>query len=155
MSDGSIHERGKALLSGVRFGKFVSVGVAGATLETAIVALLTAGFGVYALAAKAVGAEASITLMFLINDRWTFAEEGGDGRRSILGRYVRSHVVRIGGLLVAFGTLAILVELTDVRLLIAGRDFWPTVANLVGIGAGMTVNYVFESLFTWRVGSDR
>ncbi len=152
MTDGPTFGRLDKLRSRVRFGKFVSVGAMGATLETIVVTILTAGFGVYAIFAKVVGAEASISLMFAINDRWTFADEGRTGRRSILGRYLRSHLVRAGGLLVAFGTLAALVELTGIQLLVEGHDFWPAVANLIGIGAGMVVNYVAESLFTWRVG---
>ena len=56
------------------------------------------------LAAKAVGAEASITLMFLLNDRWTFADEGEGGFVSLLRRYGKSHLVRLGDLSVAFVT---------------------------------------------------
>jgi putative flippase GtrA len=152
MSNDSLAARLSELASAVRIGKFVSVGATGATLETIIVTALTVPFGVYGLFAKAVGAEASITLMFLLNERWTFAEEGGEGRRSLLGRYLRSHLVRAGGLTVAFAVLAALLELTDVTLLVGGRDFWPPVANLISIGVAMSVNYVAESLFTWRVG---
>ena len=152
MSNDPLSARLGELLSTVRFGKFASVGAAGATLETAIVTVLTVGFGVYGLFAKAVGAEASITLMFLLNEHWTFAEEGREDRRSLLGRYVRSHVVRAGGLALAFLVLAGLLELTDVSLLVGGSDFWPAVANLLSIGIAMSVNYVAESLFTWRVG---
>lgn len=149
MPNGSDHLT--ALVSGERAGKFVSVGVAGFSLETVIVAILTAGLTVEPLLAKAVGAEASISLMFLLNDRWTFATEGGGGFVSLLRRYLRSHAVRLGGLAVAFGVLWILTDFTDIRLLVGGADFWPTVANGIGVAAGMTVNYVAESLFTWQV----
>ena len=152
MSNDPLSARLGALLSTVRFGRFASVGAVGATLETAIVTVLTVGFGVYGLFAKAAGAEASITLMFLLNEHWTFAEEGRADRRSLFGRYLRSHLVRAGGLALAFLVLAGLLELTDVALLIAGQDFWPPVANLISIGVAMSVNYVAESLFTWRVG---
>jgi putative flippase GtrA len=47
--------------------------------------------------------------------------------------------------------LTLLTEFTDVTLVVAGADFWPTVANGIGIGFGMVLNYVFESVFTWRV----
>jgi putative flippase GtrA len=152
MSNDPLSARLGALLSTVRFGKFASVGAAGATLETIIVTVLTVPFGVYGLFAKAVGAEASITLMFLLNEHWTFAEEGREDRRSLLGRYLRSHLVRAGGLALAFLVLAALLELTDVELLVSGQDFWPPVANLISIGVAMSINYVAESLFTWRVG---
>lgn len=141
----------KSLLSGRRAGKFLSVGVAGFSLETVIVALLTVGGTLDPLLAKAIGAEASITLMFLLNDRWTFAGSGEEGIFHRLRRYIRSHLVRAGGLIVAFGVLWLLTDRTDVTLVIQGADFWPTVANGVGVAAGMSVNYIAESLFTWRV----
>lgn len=140
-----------ALVSGERAGKFVSVGVAGFSLETVIVALLTAWATTDPLLAKAVGAEASISLMFLLNDRWTFATEGTAGIRSLVRRWLRSHAVRIGGLTVAFGILWLLTDFTEIELLVGGADFWPTVANGIGVAAGMSVNYVAESIFTWRV----
>ncbi|QLG60709.1 GtrA family protein [Halorarum salinum] len=143
------------LASRARIGQFVSVGVAGATVETLVVAVLTAGvlagLAVAPLAAKAVGAEASITLMFLLNDRYTFSGEGAAGLAAVGRRWARSHLVRLGGLTVAFVVLWLLTARTDVSLVVAGADFWPTVANAVGIGTGMVLNYVAESVFTWRV----
>lgn len=143
----------QALISGERAGKFLSVGLAGFSLETVIVALLTAGGTLDPLLAKVVGAEASISLMFLLNDRWTFSSHGTAGIRSAGRRYLRSHMVRIGGLIVAFSVLWVLTDFTDIRLVLWNADFWPTVANGIGIAAGMTVNYVAESLFTWQVHS--
>ncbi len=144
----------EALASGVRIGQFVSVGAAGAAVETVIVAVLTAALAVSPLAAKAVGAEASISLMFVLNDRWTFAGEGAAGLVALGRRWARSHLVRIGGLAVAFATLFVLTAWTSVTVPVMGADFWPTIANLIGIGVGMTVNYVAESLFTWRITAD-
>ena len=149
-----LQDRLRALAAAGRIGRFVSVGVAGATLETVVVALLTSGVLARTappLLAKAVGAEASITLMFLVNDRWTFAGAGEAGFVSRCRRYGRSHLVRVGGLSVAFVTLFALTTWTDITVLVGGADLWPTVANAVAIGAGMTLNYVAESLVTWRV----
>ncbi|WP_254823202.1 GtrA family protein [Haloglomus halophilum] len=152
-----LRARLRALASAGRIGQFVSVGVAGASLETVIVALLTGGFVVEAvlagqpLVAKAVGAEASITLMFLLNDNWTFADHGGAGPVALVRRWVKSHLVRSVGLAVAFATLFVLTSWTDVTLVVAGGDVWPTLANAIGIGVGLTINYVAESLVTWRV----
>ncbi len=140
-----------ALASGTRIGQFVSVGVVGASVETAIVAVATTLLAVEPLAAKAVGAEASISLMFLINDRWTFADEGTAGR--LARRWLRSHAVRLVGLSVAFVALFLLTTQTAITLVVVGQDLWPTVANGIGIAAGMLLNYVAESLFTWRVTS--
>jgi putative flippase GtrA len=142
----------EALLSGIRFGQFVSVGAVGATAETIVVAVLTAGYGLLPQLAKAVGAEVSITIMFLVNDRWTFADAGGEGRVAFVRRYLKSHLMRAGGLAVGFAVLTVLTAWTDVTLVVAGADLWPTVANAIGIGCGMVLNYLTEGLFTWRVG---
>ncbi len=152
-----LRARLRALASAGRIGQFVSVGVAGASLETVIVALLTGGFVVEAvlagqpLLAKAVGAEASITLMFLLNDNWTFADHGGAGPVALVRRWLKSHLVRSVGLAVAFATLFVLTSWTDITLVVAGGDIWPTLANGIGIGIGLSINYVAESLVTWRV----
>jgi len=142
------------LYSGLRFGQFVSVGAVGATAETIVVAILTAGYGVLPQLAKAVGAEVSITLMFLINDRWTFSEAGAAGWLPRLRRYFKSHLVRAGGLFVGFAVLTALTSWTDITMVVAGADLWPTVANAIGIGCGMVLNYLTEGLFTWRVGAE-
>ncbi|MFB6127604.1 MAG: GtrA family protein [Halolamina sp.] len=153
-ADGGVREAASELVHAVRFGQFVSVGAVGAAIETVVVAALTAGLGAGALAAKAVGAELSISTMFLVNDRWTFAGEGAADAAATVRRWGRSHLVRAVGLSVAFAVLTVLTRFTDVTLVVAGADFWPTVANVVGIAGGMVVNYVAESLFTWDVAGE-
>ncbi|MXR51724.1 GtrA family protein [Halovenus sp. WSH3] len=143
--------RVESLLHLGRFKKFVSVGVVGASIETVVVAVLTTLFGVGAVPAKAVGAELSISTMFLINDRWTFAASGALSFRAVVGRWGKSHLVRAVGLTVGFVVLILLVRIPDFELLIRGVDFWPVVANGIGIGIGMVFNYVAESLYTWQV----
>jgi putative flippase GtrA len=140
------------LVSGIRFGQFASVGAAGAVLDTTTVVLLTSYVGVYRGSAKLIGAELAIVLMFVINERWTFAEEGAAGRRALVRRFLKSNLVRAGGVLVATGVFVVVSGL-EYRLPVGGQNLWLVVANGVGIGVGMFVNYVAESLFTWRVGS--
>jgi len=137
-----------ALLSGTRIGQFLSVGVAGAALETVVLTLLVSVFGLPYLAGKAVGAEASITLMFLLNDNWTFE---GAAEASPLRRWLRSNSVRIVGVVLAAVVGQALVTVADPQLAVAGYDVWPPVANGAGIAVALVVNYVAESLFTWRV----
>lgn len=139
------------LVHRARIGQFVSVGAIGAVIETAIVAILTVAFGATPLVAKAVGAEISISTMFLINDRWTFAGEGDGALLSVTRRWGKSHLVRIVGLSISFSVLYLLTSGIAFSLTIAGIDLWPTIANIVGIAVGMVINYVAESLFTWRI----
>lgn len=138
----------ETLLSGARFGQFLSVGVVGSLLETILLTLIDSVLGFPYLLAKAVGAESSITLMFLLNDRWTFAESSD---ASMVRRWLRSNSVRFVGVGIATGIGWVLVTATGMELILFGLDVWPPLANYVGIGVALLVNYVAESLFTWRV----
>lgn len=147
-------ERGRldALVSGVRFGQFASVGAAGAAVDTATVLLLTTQLHVYRGTAKLVGAELAIVLMFFINDRWTFAAKGDRSVAATGWRFLKSNLVRAGGVLVATGVF-VAVSGLPVELPVGGRPLWLVVANGVGIAVGVVVNYLAESLLTWRVGT--
>ncbi|WP_423999486.1 GtrA family protein [Haloarcula salina] len=114
-------------------------------------AVLAGALGIGPLLAKAAGAELSISTMFVINDRWTFANEGDSDKVSTIRRWQKSHFVRIVGLAAAFATLYVLTSIVAITLVFEGFDIWPVVANTIGIGIGMTINYVAECLFTWNV----
>jgi putative flippase GtrA len=152
MADGSAIL--SALRSRIRFGKFVSVGAVGAVFDTTVLVVLTEMFDVLPEIATVVGIETAILVMFTINERWTFADEGRADARSLGGRLVRSHAVRAGGSLTQFVVFVAVFRGIDVVLLVSGFDLWLVVAKGIGIGIGMVVNYVFESLFTWQVHVD-
>jgi putative flippase GtrA len=153
MSDGNsrLGRRAQSLLSGVRFGKFVSVGIVGAVCDTTVLLVLSEGFDVLPEVATLLGIETAILVMFLINDRWTFAEEGRDGHSSLIRRLARSHAVRAVGSLTQFVVFVIVYRALFFEISVLGIDVWILVAKASGIGIGMLVNYVFESLFTWQV----
>jgi len=45
-------------------------------------------------------------------------------------------------------------KVDTVELVVAGRDLWFIAASPIAIAAAMSVNYVFESIFTWQVHRD-
>jgi putative flippase GtrA len=143
-----------ALNSRLRFGKFVSVGAVGAACDTAVLVFLVEVVGLLEEVAVLIGIETAILIMFLINDNWTFAEEGRRDRRSWAGRLARSHAVRSGGSITQFLVFVFIYRLLFVPLTVFGIDGWLLVAKGSGIALGMLVNYVFESLFTWQVHRD-
>jgi len=165
-----VRERLRAIASGIRFGKFVSVGVVGAVCDTAVLVALTEGLGVLPELATLAGIETAILVMFLVNENWTFAGEGASDRASFLSRLKRSHAVRVGGVTTQFvvfvavfrglsrdvvlgdvGPWVALTQAVGVAPVAPELDVWLLVAKGLGIATGMVVNYVFESLFTWRV----
>jgi len=143
-----------ALNSRLRFGKFVSVGVVGAACDTAVLLFLVEVVGVLEEVAFLAGVETAIVVMFLINDNWTFAGIGSSDRRSWVGRLVRSHAVRSGGVLTQSVVFYTIYRLLFVSVTVLGLDAWLLFAKGCGIGIGMLVNYVFESVFTWQVHTD-
>lgn len=143
-----------SLLSGVRFGKFASVGVVGALFDNAVLAVSRLIVGLPEMLAKTAGVETAILVMFVVNERWTFAGEGADDRRSIARRLGRSHLVRSGGVAVQLSVYWVLTQQLTVTLYVFGVDLWFLAASPIAIAIAMVVNYVFESLFTWQIHRD-
>jgi len=140
----------RALLSGVRFGKFASVGAVGAVFDLSVTTALMVLFGVLAEVAKLIGAEVAIVVMFFINERWTFAGEGSPGVVPTLRRLGKSNLVRGAGIGVQFLTVRAFRQIpTTVE--VAGVDLWSFISLPVAIGLSVLLNYVLESLVTWRI----
>lgn len=139
-----------ALYSPLRFGQFAGVGAIGAICDNAVL-LVLATAGVMPELAKFAGIETAIVVMFLLNERWTFAEEGAPGIVALFRRLATSNLVRVGGIAVQLVVFSVVYRLLHVEFLVSGVDLWLLVASGAGIAAGMVVNYVTESLLTWRV----
>jgi putative flippase GtrA len=140
-----------SLLSGKRFGKFASVGVVGAVFDVTTATVLRE-LGVFPELAVFVGIEVAIVVMFLLNDNWTFAEQGAAGVGAAVRRLLRSNLVRAGGIIVQLATFRFFYRVVAFELTVLDIDGWFVVSKVAGIGTGMVVNYVAESLVTWRVG---
>lgn len=136
-----VEDTAAELARGDRAGQFLAVGLLGAGVDMGVLAAVLAVTGLEAELAKVVSAEASIVVMFVCNERWTFRQAGVDTPGGLLRRLAKSNVVRAGGFLVALVVLSALTR---------GFGVNPLLANAVGIGAGFAVNYVFETLVTWQ-----
>jgi putative flippase GtrA len=147
MSDRTRHL--DSLLSRVRFGKFVSVGAIGAVCDTIVLLALVEQAGLAPEIANVLSIETAILVMFGINENWTFAAE--DDGRGLGSRLLKSHAVRASGSLVQYVIFVALINFVTLSLAVRGVDVWLVGAKWIGIGVGMVVNYVFESLFTWKV----
>jgi len=146
----TLRELAAALYAPFRFGRFAGVGAVGAICDNAVLlALATAG--VTPELAKFVGIETAIVVMFVLNERWTFADAGRPGPGPALRRLATSNAVRVGGIAVQLAVFSAVYRLLHVDLSASGIDLWLLVASGAGICCGMVVNYVTESLLTWRV----
>ncbi len=89
----------------VQFVKFGIVGVSNTLLTLAVYTVLLKVFGVWYLAASAIGFAVGATNGFLLNRRWTFREHVGDALTP-----VRWGIVQSGGLAVNEGLLYVFVH---------------------------------------------
>ena len=149
-----VPDRFEELASVVRFGQFVSVGAVGAVFDVTTLVVLTQVAGVSAALANVASIETAILVMFAVNEHWTFAGEGAMDARSLGRRLLRSHLVRAGGSTLQYVLFVAVFYTVTVDLAVAGVDLWLVVVKGGAIGVAMLVNYVFESLFTWRVHHD-
>jgi len=136
-----------------RFGQFLSVGAVGAAFDITTSSILTAGLDVPPEIAKLVGAEVAIIVMFAVNEHWTFAGHGTVGRIPLLRRFLKSNLVRSGGVAVQVGVVTVLTRL-PITLTAFSIDLWELATFPIAIGCSLLLNYVLESLFTWRVAAD-
>jgi putative flippase GtrA len=93
----------------IQFVKFGIVGISNTLLTFAVYTLLLKGFGVWYLAASAIGFSAGAVNGFLLNRRWTFSGHVGDALTP-----VRWTVVQVCGLGLNEGLLFLFVH--DVQL---------------------------------------
>jgi len=126
------------------------VGAVGAVLDTIVTLSLKEGLAVHPDLAKFVGAECAIILMFFINEHWTFSDQGESGRFALARRLLTSNVVRSGGLAVQLITFSFVRRL-PVSIVVLDVELWKILPIFIAIGTAFVVNYVAESLFTWRV----
>ncbi|SER67716.1 GtrA family protein [Natrinema salaciae] len=138
----AVRMRVRALCSTARFGQFAGVGTVGAIVDNVVLFALVDGTWLGLGPAKVVSWELGIAVIFVINERWTFASHGQVGLRALGRRFLRSNAVRFAGFLVTLAVLTVLTERFGV---------WFLIANVIGIGVGFFVNYTCESLYTWQV----
>jgi len=107
----SSHPRARVL---VQFVKFGIVGISNTLLTLVVYTVLLKVFGVWYLAASAIGFAVGAINGFLLNRRWTFREHVGDALTP-----VRWGIVQSGGLAINEGLLYLLVHDAQLDKLVA------------------------------------
>ena len=119
--------------------KFLCVGALGVVVNCVVLWCLVHLAGWHYLAAALVSIQVSILHNFLWHDRWTFKNHPGRG--TWFGRLGRYEVGTCAGMAINWLALAVLVSWWH----------WPIMpANVLGIGAGTVVNFVFSKLWAWH-----
>lgn len=144
-----IHQLVGSLIDRRRLQRFVSVGLVGAGIDLAISMSLVLSTDIPPELAKLIGAEVAIVVMFLVNDRWTFADVGTWGWIHGIRRFLKSNLVRGGGLFVQVLVVFLLVR-TGVVVVVWETDVWAALTMPIAIACGFLANYAGETLYTWR-----
>ncbi len=118
-----------------RLIKFAMVGSSGVVVNNGVLFVLHGLMGLALPAASVMAIESAIVTNFLLNDRWTFAQA-----KPTLGRFLRFNLVSLGAMVVNLVVLTTLVDLAGLHYL---------VANLVGIGAAFSWNFLINVRWTW------
>ena len=121
------------------FIKFCVVGASGVVVNVGLYYLLTRFAGLALEIASPIAIECSILWNLGLNDLWTFRRRQTAAR--FPKRFPRFHGVSGVAALVNYGLLVLLARALGV---------WDIAANLVGIVAGMLINYSLNSLWTWK-----
>ena len=124
-----------------RLIKFSLVGGVGLVVNTVALFLLTNyvfGERLYLIAAV-ISLEISILNNFFLNEYWTFRDRAGP--TGIPGRLLKFHGSRIAGTITSLGILYLLTDFLGIFYL---------VSNIVGVLAGMAVNYLTSSYWVWK-----
>ncbi len=118
-------------------GKFAIVGLIGITVNQGMLALLTLVYKVNIEIAGIVAIELSILSNFFLNNAWTWKEKR---ENSFFVRFIRYHLVT----LVSGSTNYI------VLLLLTYLVLHHLIANLIGIGFGVGINFFMNHYWTFR-----
>ena len=150
-----------------RFVKFCVVGLSGMFVNMFVLLVLADMLGVHTNIAAAISIEISIVTNFLLNDRWTFADQV-EGARGFGTRMLRFHLVSAVGATLQWSVFVLgnylLADLVlDARpasllqAVTAPPDLgpWKYLSQFVGIGLAAVWNFFANLLWTWRRASPK
>lgn len=123
-----------------QYGRFASIGLAGATTNMVVLYALTEGVGLHYMVSAVAAIEAGLLLVFFLNNEYTF-DEPKRGPRAIAEGILRSNVVRAGGSALHLGILYTLATLMGIHYL---------AANVAAIFVANLFNYVGEKTWNWQ-----
>lgn len=123
-----------------RFALYLLVGLGGLTVNQGVLYASTAILGFQYVIGGALGRILSVLFNYVVNDRWTWANQGERGLRNTVirgGKYVAASAA---GMVMGLATLIVLVEFAGMHYL---------VANLFAIGLGVLWGFGSSELWVW------
>jgi dolichol-phosphate mannosyltransferase len=116
--------------------RFALVGASGIIVNEGVLIVLVELFKQDLFLSSISAIELSIISNFLLNNAWTFKN---DGNRTFLSKFTLFQGISVFGALINLGVLALLVSV--------GIDY--RIANVAGIGVAFISNYLLNKKVTW------
>ena len=123
-----------------RFALYLLVGVGGLTVNQGVLYISTALLGFQYVIGGALGRILSVLFNYVMNDRWTWADEGERGAWNTAVRGGKYVAASLAGMVMGLATLIVLVEFAGLHYL---------VANLFAIGLGVLWGFGSSELWVW------
>ena len=124
-----------------RLVRFFLVGVTAASIQQALLWLLTSPGGVNVYLGAFVAIEVSILFCYVLNNAWTFHRSSHSSRREYLVGLGKTNLVRGTAIPLQLGILYVLLTLGSAGVL---------VGNAVAIGVTGLYRYALDSAWTWN-----
>ncbi len=123
-----------------RFALYLLVGLGGLTVNQGVLYVSTAFLGLQYVIGGALGRILSVLFNYVMNDRWTWADQGEGGIRNTVIRGGKYVAASLAGMVMGLVTLVVLVEFAGMHYL---------VANLFAIGLGVLWGFGSSELWVW------
>lgn len=123
-----------------KYGKFATIGAAGAVINTAFLYLLTDVAGIHYMLSGALSIEAAIVAMFFLNNHFTFSPVK-KGLRQIVDGLIVSNLVRSVGIVAQLGILYLLTDYFDMYYLLS---------NIIAIFVSSILTFIGENRYNWN-----
>lgn len=125
-----------------KFLKFSVIGGSGIFVNMSVLWLLTDIFNLFYLLSSIMAIALAMINNFVWNDLWTWKKYGEPG--------VRNYLVRLGKFCLIASFSGYGVNLSILWILTDFFDVYYLIANLIGIGAGMLLNFTLNNKFTFK-----
>lgn len=121
-----------------RWLKFNAVGVAGAVVQLAVLAMLRSGAGLTISLATALAVEAALLHNFYWHEKWTWGTRGEAGMWARLGKF------HLGN-----GVVSMVSNVVWMQILVEGAGIGYLMANVLSIGATAAANFLIGEKFVF------
>jgi dolichol-phosphate mannosyltransferase len=128
---------------------FALVGFSGVFVNLGMLFLFADAIGLDPVVSSAIAIELSILWNFYFNNALTFRDKNAGASVGFFQRMIRYNLVGLAGLCIQLAVFVVLTRLAMSAFALDHPGIWKYPSQLVGIGLGMSWNFVTNFYWTW------